>query len=257
MTVSVMFRRALFKGHRMMVLALVASIFAGVAGWSAPAMAAPAAAQSYVAATTNYSQGTVVDQATARLKQSWTWYVARASGFAAVILLVLLMLSGMGLVTGYTYKFIEPLMAWAVHRAMGIALLVSIVLHMGVLLFDKFVPFDLIDLFVPFMSQNKKFNTPTEWQIGVGVGVLAMYATILVVLTSLVFINKRARMWRLVHFTSYAMMAAVFVHGFFIGTDVAKGAVRIAWIAIGVVILGALVTRLYRARTISGSKHRW
>jgi len=67
-----------------------------------------------------------VDTAQAAVKRatlSWEWYVVRASGFLAAGLVFLLMLSGIGQVTGYTYKFLEPLKAWALHKAMGLALL--------------------------------------------------------------------------------------------------------------------------------------
>lgn len=193
-------------------------------------------------------------QASSRLKSSWTWYIARASGLAAAALLVLLMFSGIGLVTGFTFRLFEPLTAWAVHRAMGLALLGSVGVHMLVLLLDTYVPFDLVDLFVPFLSSNKSFPDQTQWRIGVGLGVLATYATVVVVASSLLWINTRAHTWKLLHYTSYALMAAVFVHGLYVGTDMSKGWVRIAWIAIGVLLMGGIVTRLMRARTISGGK---
>lgn len=218
------------------------------------AVAAPAATGVQYMAAAAQSAQPISEQAKTRFKSSWTWYVTRASGLAAALLLALLMVSGIGQVTGFTYRYFEPLTAWAVHRAMGIALLWSVGLHMTVLLMDKFVPFKLADLFVPFLSTNKAYANQGQWKLGVGLGVLSMYATVIVVASSLLWINKRVHSWRLVHYVSYALMAAVFVHALFIGTDIKRGVVRFAWIIAGVLIVGAVFARLLRARTISGGK---
>ena len=45
-----------------------------------------------------------------RVSASWPWYIIRGAGFVAAGLLILLMLSGIGQVTGITYRFIEPVM---------------------------------------------------------------------------------------------------------------------------------------------------
>jgi len=84
-----------------------------------------------------------VQLATHRVTASWEWYIVRASGFVAAGLLLLLMISGIGHVTGFTYRYIEPLKAWAFHKAMAIALLISIALHIIFIVLDKFVNFNI------------------------------------------------------------------------------------------------------------------
>jgi len=44
-------------------------------------------------------------------------------------LLILLMLSGIGQVTGLTYKIVEPVKAWVIHKALALALCGAIVVH--------------------------------------------------------------------------------------------------------------------------------
>ncbi|MEP7204901.1 MAG: hypothetical protein ABI716_01770, partial [Candidatus Saccharibacteria bacterium] len=61
---------------------------------------------------------TLNQQLAQRARSSWPRYLTRDSGLIAADLLVLLMLSGIGLVTGLTFKMVEPLKAWAVHRAL-------------------------------------------------------------------------------------------------------------------------------------------
>lgn len=208
----------------------------------------------YYAASPSQNSQTVGQKATQRAKDLGAWYIVRASGLVGAALLVLLMLSGMGLVTGFTYRFLEPLTAWAVHRAMGIALLWSIAVHMGVLLIDKIHQFRVVDLFVPFMTNGKPYPDTSNWGLGMGLGVMATYAAMAVVATSILWINTRVRRWRLIHFISYGLAVAVFIHGLFVGTDLSKGYARILWVAFGVVIVVGIVARLFRAGTISGGK---
>lgn len=188
-----------------------------------------------------------------RVETSWTWYVIRASGFVAAGLLVLLMLSGIGQVTGILYRFMEPIKAWALHRAMALALCASIVVHVGFLLIDKFMPFSLVQVLVPFASHYN--NHTTLWGmalggLGVSLGVLAMYGVAILVLTSLRWIDTKKRAWRQLHYISYAVMLFVFLHALYVGADLKYGLFRQAWVALFCIVLLGVVARLWRAGTM-------
>ena len=187
-----------------------------------------------------------------RTKASWPWYVVRGSGIIAALALVILMLSGMGIVTGQTFRFMEPLTAWASHRALGIVFAVSIVLHMVGLLFDHFVPFDLLNLLVPWLSNYKPVSI-FGLQLGslwVALGVLSFYGAVLITITSLLWIEKKPYLWKLIHLLSYMIMAFVFIHALYLGTDLANGFLRWLWIALGAVVAIFVIVRLRRAKTI-------
>ena len=127
-----------------------------------------------------------------KFKASWPWYVARASGMVAAGALVLLMISGIGQITGYTFRLFEPLTAWATHRALGLVFAIGVIVHMASLLFDKFVPFSIINLLVPWTS-NFKPVTILGFHFGslyVALGVLAFYAIAAITITSLIWIDK-------------------------------------------------------------------
>jgi len=191
-----------------------------------------------------------------KLSSSWPWYLTRASGLIAAVLMVVLLLSGVGLLTGFTYRFLEPLIAWSAHRAVGIAFTVSVMVHIFSLIFDKFVGFSILDLLVPFKSGYQP-ATIAGYKLGsfyMALGILAMYLIIAIVVTSLLWVNKKQRIWHLVHFTSYAVVAMVFFHGMFMGTDLKQGFYRWLWVAGGVVIVYAIIRRLLRAGTIRVGK---
>ena len=190
---------------------------------------------------------------TQRLSSSWPWYVVRGAGFTAAALLILLMISGIGMVTGLTYKFLEPIKAWAVHKALGIALLVAIAVHIGFLLIDHFVPFSIWQLFIPFLSRytngTKLLGLPLG-VLGVTLGILAMYGVIIVVLSSLGWIDTKKKAWRWLHYLSYIVMFFVFLHALYNGTDLKYGTFRTIWVLIGLVLVVATVSRLLRSGTL-------
>ncbi len=195
---------------------------------------------------------TVAQKYSQRVKSSWPWYVARGSGFVAAFALILLMISGIGQVTGYTFRFLEPLTAWATHRALGLTFGVAVLIHMFSLLFDRFVPFSLLQLFVPWLSHYKPV-TIAGLHLGslyVALGVLAFYGVVLIILTSLLWVDKKPYTWKLFHLLSYLILVFVFIHALYLGTDLAHGFWRWLWIILALGTFFSAIHRLWRAKTI-------
>lgn len=195
---------------------------------------------------------TVAQKIAERTASSWPWYVTRGSGLVAAFALIILMLSGIGQVTGYTFKFLEPLTAWASHRALGITFSVAVLIHIFSMLFDHFVPFSLAQLFVPWLSNYRPVSLFGH-QLGslyVALGVLSFYAVAMIVITSLLWVDKKPHLWKAVHLLSYLVILMVFVHALYLGTDIAHGFVRWLWIGMGASIFIAALHRFWRAFTI-------
>lgn len=184
-----------------------------------------------------------------RAERSWPWYIVRASGILAGISLVALLLSGIGSITGHYFRLLDPLTAWATHRALGITFVISILVHMTTLLFDKFVPFGFVDIVVPWASNYRTFTLGglPLGSIFVALGVLAFYGSLIVVITSLMLVDKKPRLWKLIHYLSYLIMVEVFIHALVLGTDTGHGIGKILWVAGGVVVFIAIGLRLRRA----------
>ncbi len=195
---------------------------------------------------------TVIQTVSARAENSWPWYVTRASGFVAAGALFILILSGIGLVSGGAFRFLEPLTAWASHRALGITFGVAVLIHMSALLFDNFVPFSVLDLFVPWLSNYKPLDI-AGFHLGsifVALGVLAFYAVALIIITSLAWVDKKPYTWKLIHLLSYIVLLFVFIHALYLGTDLAGGFLRLVWLAVGLLTALAILYRLWRAKTV-------
>jgi predicted ferric reductase len=196
---------------------------------------------------------TLAQQVADRAQSSWPWYLVRGAGIVAAISLTLLMLSGIGSITGHMFKFLEPITAWASHKALGIIFGISVLVHMVGLLFDHFVPFDIATLLVPWLSNYKPISL-FGIQLGslyIALGVIAFYLIAITILVSLVWIEKKPKLWKVTHLLSYIALLFVFIHALYLGTDLADGWPRLLWIAtgIGIAVLG--LYRLWVSRAIS------
>lgn len=214
-------------------------------------VAYPVAAQSGTVSVQTIPGQSLMDIVGEKIASSWPWYLVRASGLVAGVSLVILMLSGIGSVTGHTFRFLEPLTAWATHRALGIVMSVSMAIHIVTLLFDKFIPFNITQLLVPFASQYKPLTLfgINFGSIFVALGILAFYVALGIVVSSLFFVDKSPRVWKFIHLASYFVIAAVFFHALFLGTDVSDGIGRLIWVAGGLAVAAAIIIRLRRVGT--------
>lgn len=190
---------------------------------------------------------------TQRLSISWQWYIVRAAGFTAAGLLILLMLSGIGQVTGYTYRYIEPIKAWAIHKALAIALIISILIHVGFLLAGNLVKFTLPEVTIPFLSNlnngTKLLGLSLGWA-AIAFGIIAMYGIFIIVISSLGIIHTKKKAWKRMHFLSYLVAVLVFFHALYTGSDLKYGVFRAFWIFLGIIVLVGILIRLRRVGTI-------
>ena len=194
----------------------------------------------------------VTSQLKSRAKVSWPWYLTRAAGFVAAISLVLLIFSGIGFMTGATFRFLEPLTAWATHKAIAYVFAISVIIHVGSLLFDKYVPFTIAQALVPFISHYREV-TIAGHRLGslyVALGIFALYFVLAIILTSILWMDKKPRTWKLFHFLGYLTMIFVFFHALYLGTDLMHGIFRVLWIILGIGIAIAIIYRVRRRASI-------
>lgn len=186
----------------------------------------------------------------------WEWYVIRASGFVAAGLLILLMISGIGQVTGLTYRVIEPVRAWTLHKSLAFALCGSVLVHGTFLFLDHYISFSLPQLLIPFLSHytngTKLFGTSLN-TLGVAFGILATYGIIITVGSSLNligWIDTKKRTWKNLHIINYLVVLFVFLHALSVGSDLRYGLFRSAWIFVGLLLTLLIVSRLLRVGTL-------
>jgi len=95
---------------------------------------------------------------------------------------------------------------WTAYIALGL-----IVAHSALLLFSKTAKFAVTDVLLPVKSPHQTFyNTP---------GAGAFYCVIFVVVTSYIRSKLGSRLWKKLHYFSYADAALLFAHGLMIDPE--------------------------------------
>lgn len=139
------------------------------------------------------------------------WYVTRAAGILAYLLLWLSTAWGLAV----TSKIFDPLLhrtfTYDMHQYLSLLAIGFTVLHVGVLVGDRYLPFSVAQVLIPFVAPYRPL-----W---VGVGVIGLYLTLLVTVTFYIrrWIGQRA--FRAIHVSSFIAYASVTLHGLMAGTD--------------------------------------
>jgi DMSO/TMAO reductase YedYZ heme-binding membrane subunit len=177
--------------------------------------------------------------------QTW-WYLARATGLVAWVLLVASLVWGVLLATRALKPADRPAWLLGVHRALSGGAVVTTALHLVALAADTYVHFGWAELFVPFAS---------PWKRGaVAVGVAAFWLLVAVQATSLAMKRLPKRWWRAVHLTSYAMVWSVTVHAGLAGTDASNRVYQVVALALTIAAVTAALLRVLLGRHATSAR---
>lgn len=165
------------------------------------------------------------------MSEEFWWYVTRASGMVAAVLLVLTLIWGLLITTKLIDRRGLPAWLTDLHRSLGGLSVVFIAVHMAALVFDNYLTFSWSDLFVPFASSWKA--GPVAWGVG------AFWGLVIVEGTSLAQRRMNRRLWRGLHFLSYPVALMTALHAAQAGTDAGNPVFRV--VSIGLIgVLSAL-----------------
>jgi predicted ferric reductase len=160
--------------------------------------------------------------------QIW-WYVTRASGLTAYFLLWLSMVWGLAIPTGMMKSVLQNVFTNDFHEHLSLLGLGFVLVHIAVLLFDKYLPFNLLQLLIPFTDQYRPF-----W---VGLGIVGFYLLLPVTFTFYLRQRIGAKLFRSVQVLSLVSYLAVTLHGLFAGTDSSLPITMVAYIGTFLVIV--------------------
>ena len=139
-----------------------------------------------------------------------TWNVIKAAGFASYLLLFVSVFLG-----AFSYgNWIPPrtrVVLLAIHQMSGWIGFLFGLLHGLVLTIDTYKPFSLMDVFVPFTS---KYDT-----VFTGLGTLALYLFLIILVTSDWMKQFGRKAWRSVHYLAFPAYFMALVHGIALGYD--------------------------------------
>ncbi len=163
------------------------------------------------------------------------WILLRALGIGAYLMLFLSVVWGLAATTSIFGKRISKASATTVHQFMATCGLVLLAGHVGVLLADSFMPFSIVDVTIPMAS--------TYRPVAITFGVVAMYATVFVIVTSWMRKKIGTKWWRRTHLLAVPTFVLSMVHGVFAGTDSVRPAMWWTYLVTGLVVLFLLIVR--------------
>ena len=160
------------------------------------------------------------------------WYLSRASGIVAWLMLTASVLWGIVLVTDLFHRWRRNAWLLAMHRWLAGLTFFFIAGHMVTLLFDSYARFRPVDFVVPFTSTWR----PTA----IAVGVVALWLLVAVEVTAIAMKKLSRKWWRDIHIASYGVFWAVSIHGDLAGTDTSKTLYTVtAIVALAAVVFAA------------------
>lgn len=164
------------------------------------------------------------------------WYVARASGAIALVLLTLSLVGGIVTSVRWSSERLPRFVTQLLHRNVSLLALVLIGVHIATIVIDGFAPIGWIDTVVPFRSGYRPF-----W---LGLGAIAFDLVLALIVTSLLRHRIGQRTWRIVHWSAYACWPLVVLHGLGSGSDTKSGVMLVTTVACVVLVLVAVWWRL-------------
>jgi sulfoxide reductase heme-binding subunit YedZ len=146
------------------------------------------------------------------------WYAARASGVAAYVVLSAVVCLGLALGNKAQSHRWPRFSVEDVHRFGGLLVGSLIVIHVGAIAMDSFLPFSLTQLVVPLTASYRPLWT--------GLGIAAAELLLAVAITNHYRRRLPYRFWRTAHYLNFAVWGAASLHGLLAGTD--RGALWLA-----------------------------
>jgi DMSO/TMAO reductase YedYZ heme-binding membrane subunit len=170
-----------------------------------------------------------------------TWIILRAAGVGAYLMLFASVAFGLVATTAPFGKRIAKQSAILIHQFLSTVGLVLLVIHVGGLLVDSFMHFAPRDVLVPGAS--------TYRPIPVALGIIAMYAMVMVLVSSWVRRHYSSKLWRRLHLAAAPTFALAMLHGVFAGSDATR-----RWMFLTYVITGSIVVFLLLLRGLQGGR---
>jgi sulfoxide reductase heme-binding subunit YedZ len=140
-----------------------------------------------------------------------SWYVIRASGIVAYVLLAVTVAAGLTITGKAVPAGRARVDAYELHSFAALLILGFASVHGAALLVDRFIGFNLVQITVPFTSSYRP--------VSVAMGIIGFYAT------AVVYASFWARRyigyqgWRRLHYASFAAFVLASWHGILSGSD--------------------------------------
>jgi predicted ferric reductase len=163
------------------------------------------------------------------------WYLTRASGAVALVLLTAAVVIGIAAIARLRGPGVPRFVVDGIHRTASLLAVVFVAVHVLTAVLDQFASISLVDAVIPFAGSYRPL-----W---LGLGAVAFDLLLAVAITSLVRARTGHAMWRGVHWLAYAAWPVAVLHGFGTGSDVHQTWLMSVTLACVTAVLAAVIGR--------------
>jgi sulfoxide reductase heme-binding subunit YedZ len=164
------------------------------------------------------------------------WYMTRATGIVALVLLSATLVLGVSASTRAGGLRTSRFVLSGLHRNLALTSVAFVAIHVLTAELDSFAKVGWLAVLVPFLSPYRP--------IWLGLGTVAFDLLLSLVATSLLRHHLGYRTWRVLHATAWLCWPVAVVHGLGTGTDARLGAVDLLTLACVAAVVGAIAWRL-------------
>ena len=149
------------------------------------------------------------------MNNSILWYATRGAGVVSLLLLTAVVVMGILAVMRFQTAGWPRFLSSALHRNLALLSVLFLAIHILTAVVDPFTALGWNAVLIPFMSSYRRF-----W---LGLGLLGFDLMLAIVATSLLRRLIGPRVWRLIHWLTYAAWPLAVAHGIGTGSDTRFG----------------------------------
>jgi predicted ferric reductase len=149
------------------------------------------------------------------------WFITRSAGLTSYLLVWFSVAWGLAVPSKILDRLLHRSFTYDFHQFISLLAIGFIALHIGILMFDRYLPYNLAQILVPFLSPYRP--------VWVGIGVLSLYLILLVTVTYYLRARIGMKAFRMIHGFSLLAYLGVLVHAVMSGTDTSLMAVSIMY----------------------------
>jgi sulfoxide reductase heme-binding subunit YedZ len=164
------------------------------------------------------------------------WALGRGTGVVALVMFTVTLVLGILTRSGRPVAGLGRFGLNEVHRTAALSGVGLITVHVGTLLFDPYAQLKLVDLVLPFLGSYRTF-----W---LGLGTLAVDTLLVVTVVSLARNAVGPRVFRAVHWLTYALWPVALLHALGTGTDAGSLWMDAVAVSCSATVAAALAWRL-------------
>lgn len=169
------------------------------------------------------------------------WYLGRAGGFVAFVVLLLSLSMGVMISSRLFDGLLSRGWFFELHKFVSLFLVVAVLFHAFVMLPDPYANFTVPELLIPFRSH---IDSPA-----LALGIISLYGLVLINVSFYVTRWIGQKNWRRLHYLTFATYWLGIVHAIWAGTDSDLLEVRYFYLASGVALVFLILYRIMAARS--------